>query len=171
MLLAPHILVGAAVAANTPNIFLGLLFAFLSHFILDRIPHWEYSIEPLKQIKTRGTKHCMPIFRRVALDINLGLIALTVALALSKNDTPSLIYIFGGFFGILLDGLSFLLFLKPKNAILAKFLKSFYALHQKIHFNKKTGLPASPSQGGPPLRIGLSTQAIAILLALYFIVF
>lgn len=163
MLLAPHILVGAAVAASTPNPLLGLIFAFLSHFLLDRIPHWEYSIDPLKQIKTMGAKRCMPMFRRVALDLSIGLIVLILALALSKNDAPSLIYIFGGFFGIFADGLSFLLFLAPKNAILVKLLKSFYALHRGVHFNKKMGLP--------PLRIGLATQAIAVLLALYFIVF
>lgn len=162
MLLGPHILVGAALAATIPNPLLGLLFAFLSHFLLDRIPHWEYSIEPLKQIKTRGAKYCTPILRRVTLDIAIGFVALIIALGLSKNNTPSWIYIFGAFFGILPDGLSFLEFLAPKNAILSKFLKSFHALHQKIHFNKKTALP---------LRIGLSTQAIAILLALYFIVF
>ncbi len=162
MLLGPHILVGAAVAASTTNVFLGLLFAFLSHFVLDRIPHWEYSIEPLKQIKTRGTKYCVPILRRIALDATLGLIVLLVATGLSRNDTSLWLYIFGGGFGVLADGLSFLLFLAPKNAILSKFLKSFYALHQKIHFNKKAM---------PPLRIGLSTQAIAVLLALYFIVF
>jgi hypothetical protein len=155
-------LVGAAIAASTPNPLLGMLFAFLSHFVLDRIPHWEYSVEPLKQIKKRGAKYCLPIFRRVSLDIILGLIVLTVAAGLSRNDVSYAIYIFGGGFGILADGLSFLLYLAPKNVIILKLLKSFHALHQRIHFNKKTG---------PPMRIGLATQAIAVLLALYFIVF
>ncbi|MFY9457399.1 MAG: hypothetical protein WAP23_00480 [Candidatus Spechtbacterales bacterium] len=162
MLLASHILVGAAVAASTPNILLGLVFAFLSHFLLDRIPHWEYSIDPLKQIKTKGAKYCMPIFRRVALDTTLGLIMLIVAVGFSRSDVSLAVYIFGGVFGALADGLSFLLFLAPKNAILSKFLKYFYALHQKFHFDTKKS---------PPLRIGIATQAIAILLALYFIIF
>ena len=162
MLLGPHMLVGAAIAASAPNIFPGLLFAFLSHFILDRIPHWEYSVEPLKQMKTKGVKYCMPVLRRIILDLILGLITLLAAASLSKNDASFAIYILGAGFAVLADGFSFILFLAPKNAMLSKFLRSFYVLHQRIHFNKKTR---------PPLRIGLSTQAIAVLLALYFIVF
>ena len=163
MLLASHIIVGAAVAASTPNIFLGLLLAFLSHFILDRIPHSEYSVEPLKQIKTRGIKYCMPILQRVALDFGAGYLVLFIVVAISKENIPFAAWALGGFLGALPDGMSFLLFLKQKNGLVSKFLNSFSALHQKIHFDKKTGLP--------PLRIGLSTQAIAVLLALYFLIF
>ena len=163
MLLAPHILVGAVIAASTPNPLLGLLFAFLSHFLLDRIPHWEYSIEPLKQIKTKGIKYCLPIIRRVALDAGLGFIVLILALSVSKNNSSFAIYVLGGFFGALPDGLSFLMFLAKKNGFASKILNLFSVVHQSVHFSKEKGLP--------PMRVGLSTQAIAILLALYFIVF
>jgi len=163
MLLGPHILVGAAVAASTSNPILGLVFAFLSHFILDRIPHWEYSAEPLRNIPTKGIPYAMPILRRVALDIGAGFAVLIIAVAISSDDIPFTAWAFGGFFGILPDGLSFLLFLRKQNGLWGRFLKIFYLLHQKIHFNKKMGLP--------PLRIGLSTQAIAVLLALYFLIF
>ena len=163
MLLAPHILVGAAVAASTSNPILGLLFAFLSHFILDRIPHWEYSAEALKTIPTKGILYVAPILRRVALDITAGFVVLIVAVAISSDNIPFTAWAFGGFFGILPDGLSFLLFTRRKNGRWGKFLKIFYLFHQKAHFDKKMGLP--------PLRIGLSTQAIAILLALYFLIF
>lgn len=163
MLLAPHILVGAAIAASTPNPLLGLLFAFLSHFLLDRVPHWEYSIEPLKQIKAKGIKYCMPILRRVALDIGAGVIVLIIAVTMSGENIPFAAWALGGFFGVLPDGLSFLHFIRKKGGPISKILKFIFILHQKIHFDKKTGLP--------PLRIGLSTQAITVLLALYFIVF
>lgn len=167
MLLGPHILVGAAVAASTQNPILGILFAFLSHFVLDRIPHWEYSAEPLKNTHAKGLLYAAPILRRVALDITAGFILLIIAVAISSNDIPFTAWAFGGFFGILPDGLSFLLFIRKKDGrregYWEKFLKIFYHLHQKIHFDKKMGLP--------PLRIGLSTQAIAALLALYFIIF
>lgn len=163
MLLAPHILVGAALATSIPNPFLGLLFAFLSHFLLDRIPHWEYSIEPLKEIKTKGTRYCMPILRRVALDITLGFVFVIFALALHKGESSFFLALFGGFFGILADGLAGLFFLSKPRGLFFRALKAFYAFHQKVHFNKKMGLPA--------LRIGLSTQAIASLIALYFLIF
>lgn len=164
MLLAPHILVGAAIAANSPTLLLGVIFAFLSHFLLDAIPHWEYSIKPLENIKIKGRLYCMPIFRRIAIDIFVGLIILMAALKISANNIPFALWAFGGFFGILPDGLAFLLFLRPKNKILASFLKIIYAVHRRLHYDKE-------KRGIPPLRIGLATQAIAILLSLYFLVF
>ena len=163
MLLAPHILTGAAVAVQFQNPLLGVLFAFLSHFVLDSIPHWEYSIESLKQIKTRGVHYVAPILHRIALDIVAGFIVVIIAMALSGKNISLDTALFGGFFGILPDGLTFLLFLSPKNKLIRGFLTSFYALHRKLHFNKEKGLP--------PMRIGLTTQAVVFLLALYFLIF
>ena len=123
MLLASHIIVGAAVAASTPNIFLGLLLAFLSHFILDRIPHSEYSVEPLKQIKTRGIKYCMPILQRVALDFGAGYLVLFIVVAISKENIPFAAWALGGFLGALPDGMScfkifkFIFGTAPKNSL------------------------------------------------------
>ena len=132
MLLAPHILVGAAVAVSTSNPILGLLFAFLSHFILDRIPHWEYSAEALKTIPTKGILYVAPILRRVALDITAGFVVLIVAVAISSDNIPFTAWAFGGFFGILPDGLSFLLFTRRKNGRWGKFLKENRASLQPL---------------------------------------
>ena len=163
MLLAPHILIGAAITTAVPNPLLGLLFAFLSHFLLDRIPHWEYSIEPLKEIKTKGMRYGMPILRRVMLDGTAGFILVIFAVAIHRGENSFFLALWGGFFGILADGLTMLFFLRKNNGLFSRALKIFYALHQKIHFDKKTGPPA--------LRIGLATQAIASLVALYFLIF
>lgn len=163
MLLGPHFLVGAAIAANSPNPFVGFVLAFFSHFLLDRIPHSEYSIDALKQIKTTGIKYCMPIFRRVALDIASGLIVLVLAVTLNTHHVLLIQAAIGGFFGILPDGLSMLFFLKRDKGLFASLLKLFYVIHRRIHFSKE--------KGPPPFRIGLSTQTIAILLALYFLIF
>ena len=163
MLLGPHILVGAAITTAVPNPLFGLLFAFLSHFLLDRIPHSEYSIEPLKEIKTKGARYCMPILRRVMLDIVTGMTLVIFAVALNQGERSFFLALLGGFFGILPDGLVMLFFLKKDNGLFARGLKILYAFHTKIHFDKKTG--------PPPLRIGLATQAIAVLLALYFLIF
>ncbi|MBI1888503.1 MAG: hypothetical protein HYS15_01005 [Candidatus Spechtbacteria bacterium] len=162
MLLGPHFLVGAAIASNFQNPLAGFVIAFLSHFFLDRIPHWEYSIEPLKEIKTKGMGYAMPILRRVALDVLLGFIVLIIASILARRDISFIQAAVGGFFGILPDGLSMLLFLKRGKGIFASLLKIFYLFHQKAHYDKKAN---------PPMRIGLSTQAIAILLAIYFLIF
>lgn len=164
MLLGPHILVGAAVASQFSSPVWGLVFAFLVHFALDRIPHWEYSIESLKQFKTRGIRFYIPILKRVFLDIAGGFTILAIAINISHNDIPFWAWAVGGLFGILPDGLTALLFAKRGGSgIFYNFLKLFFLFHQRIHYSKEGGLP--------PLRIGLGTQAIAALLALYFIIF
>lgn len=168
MLLTPHILVGAAVASKFSNPLLGLLFAFLSHFLLDRIPHWEYSIETLKQIKTRGVKFCLPELKKIFIDIFGGCVILIIAVHASSNNIPFWAWALGGFFGMLPDGLTALLFAKRGNGkalhvLLYAPLKLFFIFHQSIHYSKQKGLP--------PLRIGLGTQLIASLLALYFLTF
>jgi len=164
MLLSPHIIVGAAVATSVANPLLGVALAFLSHFVLDRIPHWEYSVEPLKQIKIKGVRYCMPILRRVFLDIALGYVIILLAIAINAGHLAWDTAIFGGFFGALPDGLTFLLYLRHgKKGIISTPLKIVYIFHQATHFSKEKGLP--------PLRIGLSTQGVVILLAMYFLIF
>ena len=164
MLLAPHILVGAAVASRFQNPLLGIVFAFLSHFLLDSIPHWEYSIKELRHIKTKGIRYCMPIFLRIVLDITTGIAILIIALYFGRNEIPFSAWALGGFFAILPDGITFLGMLKPRNKIILFFINIVHIPHHAIHFDKKT-------RGLPPLRIGLSTQAITMLLALYFLIF
>ena len=41
MLETPHVLVGAAIAAKVTNPALAIPFALGSHFLLDKIPHWN----------------------------------------------------------------------------------------------------------------------------------
>jgi hypothetical protein len=41
MLETPHVAIGAAIATKIPNPLLAIPLAFASHFILDRIPHWN----------------------------------------------------------------------------------------------------------------------------------
>lgn len=44
MLSTPHILVGAAIVKAIPNPYISLPLAFLSHFLFDFIPHWDFKI-------------------------------------------------------------------------------------------------------------------------------
>lgn len=41
MLETSHVVVGMTIGKYVPNPFLAFIFAFLSHFILDFIPHWD----------------------------------------------------------------------------------------------------------------------------------
>ncbi len=44
MLSTPHILVGGAIVKAIPNPLISLPLAFLSHFLFDFIPHWDFKI-------------------------------------------------------------------------------------------------------------------------------
>lgn len=41
MLETPHVIVGAAIAKKIPNPLISLPLALTSHFLLDKIPHWN----------------------------------------------------------------------------------------------------------------------------------
>ena len=41
MLETPHVAVGVAIATKIPNPFIAVPLAVASHFVLDRIPHWN----------------------------------------------------------------------------------------------------------------------------------
>jgi hypothetical protein len=41
MLETPHVAVGVAIATKFPNPWIAIPLAFASHFVLDRVPHWN----------------------------------------------------------------------------------------------------------------------------------
>jgi len=41
MLETPHVAVGAAIASKIPNPFIAIPLSFISHFVLDKVPHWN----------------------------------------------------------------------------------------------------------------------------------
>ncbi len=48
-----HALAGAVIATKISNPFIGLPLAFLSHFILDTIPHWDFGTNWQRKSKLR----------------------------------------------------------------------------------------------------------------------
>jgi hypothetical protein len=53
MLETPHVAVGVAIATAVPNPFVAIPLAFASHFVLDKIPHWN----PHLYTETQKTGH------------------------------------------------------------------------------------------------------------------
>lgn len=91
MLSTPHLLVGAAIVKTIPNPVISLPLAFLSHFALDYIPHWDGSPKTPFSLKTTGW---------IIVDYFIGsmiVILLTVSL---ENQ---LLICFGAFLGTLPD--------------------------------------------------------------------
>lgn len=66
-----HALIGASIGAALPNPALALPLAFLSHFLCDKVPHWDTMTE--KKLKTKTQ-----IIRETILDVmlSLGLVAI-----------------------------------------------------------------------------------------------
>ena len=126
MILTPHLLLGAVLASKIEYAPLAIILAFLSHYLLDLIPHIEYSID---NIEKKQWQKSLPDFLRVFLDFSLGIL-----LILIFSENQPIIFICA-FFAILPDGLSFLNYFFSN-----KILKIHrYIHHKKIHFlrNKK----------------------------------
>ncbi len=132
MILLVHLLLGALIGQKIPNLFLAIILAFLSHYLLDFIPHMEYEV---KNIVGARWKKSLPDLIKVFLDFISGIILIFI---FSKNWP--IIYVCA-FFAILPDGLS-LLNMLTKN----KFLRAHSAFHQgKIHFLKDNPPPPKAS--------------------------
>ena len=115
-------LFGAAIGSYINNIPVAILLAFLSHYLLDFIPHIDYS---LKDTHKKGWVLFLPNISKIILDICSGII---IILIFSKNYP--IIYICT-FFSMLPDSFTVLNNLLPN-----KILESHFKLHNKIHFLK-----------------------------------
>lgn len=146
MVLMPHLLVGATIATNIKFLPLALGLAFLSHYLLDSLPHWEYSI---KNIQQKLWKKSLPEFLKIFLDISFGSFLVFI---ISKNLVLAGA---GGFFAILPDGLVILGLIFPN-----RLLKIHSNFHQKIHF---------PKNKKAPLFWGIFSQFLVMLVAIYFL--
>lgn len=150
MVLTPHLLVGAAIVSKIKFLPLALLLAFLSHYLLDFLPHWEPNLEDsVGYIKRGKWKKAFPGALKVLSDFFLGLLIIFI---FSKNLPLAMA---GGFLGILPDGFMFLSLISPN-----KLLKLHDRFDQRIHFPKNKKIP---------LFWGIFTQVLVIVVAIYFL--
>lgn len=71
MLETPHVLLGAAIATKVANPYLAVPLALLSHFILDKIPHWNPHISSETKKFGKPTKKSTTI---IAVDATIALV-------------------------------------------------------------------------------------------------
>lgn len=70
MVLATHAIVGATVASTfTTNPVYAFLVAFVSHFLLDSIPHWDYQLLSLKRDEEKNLNHDMVLGKKFLVDL------------------------------------------------------------------------------------------------------
>lgn len=145
MLETPHAILGATIATAIPNPTISLPLAFVSHFILDMVPHWNPHINT--EINTYG-KLTNRTFLIIGLDVVL---ALTTTILISKSNPYAYI---GSFLAILPDAVEAPYFIWGwKNKFLTIWMKFQKAI-----------------QSDTNVFWGLLTQ-IAVLVACYFWIF
>ncbi len=147
----PHVVVGAAIATKVINPYLAIPLSFLSHFVLEKVPHWNPHLNT--EIKKHGkiTKQSTLI---VAFDVllSLGIGSILAARALPNVGLAATIFV-SCFFAVLpdvIEGPYFFLNWKTK------------AIEKWIAFQKSLQVDTTPLPG-------LATQFITILAALWWI--
>jgi len=82
MLETPHVAVGAAIALKIPNPFISIPLALASHFILDRVPHWN------PHFYTETQKLGKPTKKSTAIAIVDSTLALAMGTAIALTALP-----------------------------------------------------------------------------------
>ena len=124
MVITSHMLVGAAIGVHSPNVWAAFCFGFISHYLLDALPHWDY----LDGIKISKFNQLAKIF----IDFIIGSTVVVILFwPLSFNFNILIIF---GLFGALLP--DFIEFFYTNFKI--KLLRPLSLFHNKIHYYKKT---------------------------------
>lgn len=121
MLETPHTLVGAALATKIPNPFISLPLALASHFILDKLPHWNPHLYTEKKENGKISKKSFAI---VVLDSSVALVSgILIALTQSKSIMHFFIIIAACFLSVLPDIVeSPYFFLNKKSVLMEKWV-------------------------------------------------
>lgn len=163
MIAIPHIVVGAAIGAKTHNLGLIIIFSLLGHWIMDRIPHWDYA--SLKNIvdfqQTKKIKYLLIFLRKLSVDILVGLLIVLGIIISKKNfDLNSLIFIVIGIFFSILPDIALTIITLFVDSEKNKFAKGYLDFHKKfLHFKHK-------EKEGQITFLGLLTQIVVIICAL-----
>lgn len=138
-----HAITGATLATLIPsNPVLGFAIGFGSHFILDSIPHWDYSLKSSRRDKQKPLNSDLVISKdsfedliKVGLD---GLLGLTLALLLLGviRHQSILIILCGAIGGMTPDFLQFIYF-KWRREPLVSLQKFHIWMHAKSDLKNK----------------------------------
>ncbi len=82
MLETPHVAIGAAIATKIPNPFLAIPLAFVSHFVMERVPHWN------PHLVTETKKYGFPTRKSITIIIIDVTLALTLGSFVAYRALP-----------------------------------------------------------------------------------
>ena len=160
MILATHAIAGVAAAEFFPsNPIVAFIAAFLGHFVLDAIPHWNYTIksheenpdDPLNG-KVRFGKDLIVDLFKIFIDLSSG-IALAFLFFSKGTYQNETIVLLGAFGGMLPDALQFAYWIFKIEP-----LKSLQKFHVWVHHKTERRLSAI---WGIPFQIVIVVTIIA----------
>lgn len=152
MLETPHVVVGAAIAYKVANPALALPLAFGSHFVLDKIPHWN------PHTYTETQKYGKPTRRSTKIAIVDAVTALIVGFLIASfalpNANTAILIIAASFISVIPDVSKFPFYYMGKRDGLMK---------KWVDFERSLQVDAES-----PL-VGILTQLIIIAVAFFWI--
>lgn len=147
----PHVIVGAAIATKVVNPALALPLAFASHFVLEKVPHWNPHLNTETEKYGKPTKQSTKI---VILDVATSLVAGFYIASRVLPDTGHFVIILAASAAAVLpdivEGPYF--FLNMRSKIIKRWI-----LFQKSIQEDTTVVP------------GLLTQLVTVIAAFYWI--
>jgi hypothetical protein len=156
MVLFSHMLVGAAIGSKIHSFWAIFVLALVSHFLFDRLPHWEYG-RRFGHLLNSSPRQLLFFSLEVSLDLFLGL---AIVFWLAWSSPARWLILFGALISLLPDGLIFIfIFLRRSFNWEVKCLEKFYFFHHKIH------IPENKN----PFVWGIITEALIVILSIYFI--
>lgn len=150
MLSTPHIVTGIAIASKTTNPLIGIPLSFMSHFVLDMVPHWNPHLNTEMRTYGKITRQSKTI---IIADTVIGAAIVLVATVTAKSPEAA-----------------FLSFACASAAILPDALEApYFFLHWKTTFIMKWIAFQKALQSDANMFWGTLTQIITILLAFSWI--
>jgi len=129
MIITPHMLVGAAIGAQTSNIWAAFSFGFLSHFLLDALPHWDY----LRKIDISKSSHR----RKMGFDLILGTVSVLIFVWFYPENF--LFLIVGALAALIPDCIQYLYY-----TFNISWLERISWFHEKVHWKQVSFWPGLP---------------------------
>ncbi|MFN7088214.1 MAG: hypothetical protein ACK4NX_00075 [Candidatus Paceibacteria bacterium] len=148
MLNTPHLAVGMLIGKSVGNGWLAFFLGFLSHFILDAIPHWD-GVD-FRGRKLLRKKNLILIFDFILIFFILLILLELGAFSFSNEHLPM---IFGAMGGVFPD-----IFWIPYYFLGLRWPKQFFRFHGKIQIRLTAPL------------LGLLIQVVIISFSIWFII-
>ena len=158
MVLAPHIIVGAAIGNKIHNFWLVAILGIVSHFVMDQIPHWDHHAPDyiISFKKTKRIKYLIKFLILMIVDGIVGLLVVVISLYFKNALNFYLLkfVIVGIFFATLPDILLGFSYIMDKYKISKDYIRFHHFFHSKTQKEGKITF------------LGLFTQILIIIVAL-----